>query len=82
MCVCLLEMRASASEIARTALVYFRKLAWIFSAETTAILVIEAIMCVIALKKHHQTYKAYLVLALFPLSILLVWFLENVVGWD
>lgn len=64
------------------ALVYFNSLAWTFSAETTAILVIEICMCVIASKRQHPTWKAIVVFALFPLSILLVWFLENILGWD
>lgn len=64
------------------ALVFAKRLAWTFSAEVTSILVVEAIMCWLAMRKNHETWRAWVVLALFPMSIVLVYFLENVVGWD
>lgn len=64
------------------ALVYFKQLIWEFSAEVTAILFIEVIMMFVALNTVQKTYKAWLILALFPLSIVFVAFLESVVGWE
>lgn len=63
------------------ALIYFKRLAWKFSAETTAILIVEAIMGVVALQETQRTYLALLVIALFPLSLALVAGLESA-GFD
>ena len=57
-------------------------LAWEFSAETVAILLVELLMGILALKKTQTLGDAVVVLCLFPLSILLVFVLENVFGLD
>jgi len=60
------------------ALVYFKELAWEFTAEVLVILVVEIIMFVVAFRKNFPTFMAFIVLALFPLSIVFVYILENV----
>lgn len=57
-------------------------LRWAFSAETLVILVVEIVMFAIALRTRFPTYWAWVVAALFPLSIVLVYVLENVAGLD
>ena len=65
------------------ALIYFKKLYWTYSAETISILVIEIIVAVFAIKSQRQTMlDAMLVLLLFPLSLVFVYFLENVAHLD
>eukprot|EP00301_Raphidiophrys_heterophryoidea_P001233 c10599_g1_i4.p1 GENE.c10599_g1_i4~~c10599_g1_i4.p1 ORF type:complete len:612 (+),score=142.16 c10599_g1_i4:74-1837(+) len=53
-------------------LIAFRKLEWNFSAETVSILTIEIIMFLMSFKKVHRVIDAYIVLAMYPLSIALV----------
>eukprot|EP01063_Lacrimia_lanifica_P015568 TRINITY_DN22274_c0_g1_i1.p2 TRINITY_DN22274_c0_g1~~TRINITY_DN22274_c0_g1_i1.p2 ORF type:complete len:581 (+),score=255.35 TRINITY_DN22274_c0_g1_i1:55-1797(+) len=57
-------------------------LVWQFSAETIAILFIEFFMFFFAISPHFKSISAVFIGLAFPLSILLVWFLENVVGFD
>jgi Ca2+/Na+ antiporter len=63
------------------ALVSFRQLQWTFSAETLAILLVELTMFFVSLRRVQTVAMAYGVLSLFPLSIVFVWVLEQVVGW-
>jgi len=65
------------------ALVYFQGLAWKFTAEVIITLVVEWIMFVYVMMKTTQTVAdGLMVLTLYPLSLVLVWTLENVVGLD
>jgi len=65
------------------ALVYYQGLAWKFSAETLTILVTEWIMFAYVMVKKTQTMAdGFFVLALYPLSLALVYALENFVGLD
>jgi Ca2+/Na+ antiporter len=64
------------------ALIYFQDLYWAFSAETMAILFVEVAMMYFAYKSTHRIFDAILVASLYPLCLLLVFFLENVVGLD
>ena len=63
------------------ALIYFKQLAWKFSAETIAILIVELLVALIAMAKTMRTWHAYLALSLFPGSIALVALLEAA-GYD
>lgn len=63
-------------------LLTMKNLAWQFTAETIAILVVELAMGLMSQKKVMTLRDGYIVLSLFPLSIFLVMFLENVVGLD
>jgi len=60
------------------ALVYFKELAWEFTAEVLVILVVEIIMFAVAFRKNFPSYWAFVVISLFPLSIVFVYILENV----
>ena len=62
-------------------LVYFKNLAWKFSAETLAILLVELLVGMVAMQKVMTTSKAYMVLALFPLSIVFIATLKSL-GFD
>mmetsp|Transcript_87592 Transcript_87592/g.252601 ORF Transcript_87592/g.252601 Transcript_87592/m.252601 type:complete len:576 (-) Transcript_87592:130-1857(-) len=65
------------------ALVYTKNLAWEFSAETIAIIVIElAIGALVMFRSTQRLLDGVIVLSLYPLALLIVWTLENVVGLD
>lgn len=64
------------------ALVYFRGLAWEFSAETISILFVEACMIGVCYQKVQTLRTAIFVFSLFPLSLVIVYVLENVFGLD
>ena len=55
---------------------YFRGLAWKFSAETLAILIVELLVGLVACQRTMTLTSAYFVLALFPLSIVFIATLE------
>jgi hypothetical protein len=57
-------------------LIFVRGLAWQYSAETIAIVVVEFLMAVVAQKDVLTTFHAALILSIFPLSIALVATLE------
>ena len=64
------------------ALIVVKGLAWNFTAETIAIVFVEICMFFFS-QKHVQTLKdGFMILALFPASLALVAFLENIVGFD
>jgi len=65
-------------------LIRFRELDWEFSAETIAIIVVELIVGAVSLTRRAHTMRwSGFVLSLFPLSLLLVAFLQSkYVGWD
>jgi hypothetical protein len=62
-------------------LVYSQGLAWNYLAETLAILLVEIIMGVYSLKSHHTLLDGYIILSLFPLSLIFVSVLESI-GWN
>ncbi|GLE07933.1 hypothetical protein PINS_up018762 [Pythium insidiosum] len=65
------------------ALLYFKGgLVWQFSAETIAILLVELVMGYFAMKKTQRLFHGLIVLMLYPMSIGLVFLLENVIGLD
>jgi Ca2+/Na+ antiporter len=65
------------------ALVYWKKLAWQFSAETLSMVVIQWIIGFITIKKTtHTVPLAFLILVCYPGCLFIVWFFENIVGWD
>jgi len=65
------------------ALCYFQGLAWQFTAETIAIIVVQWVIGGLAMLKDYQTrVMACIVLSLYPGCLLLVYILENVVGLD
>jgi len=64
-------------------LIYFQGLAWQFTAETTAIIVIQWIIGLLAIAKDTQTwFVGVIILMMYPFCLFLVWYLENIMGWD
>ena len=61
------------------ALVFFKGLSWEFSAETISIVFVELCMFVVGRRIVHRVSHAMLVMSLYPLSLVLVAVLENVV---
>ncbi|KAH9150306.1 hypothetical protein AeRB84_006625 [Aphanomyces euteiches] len=65
------------------ALITFQKnLVWEFSAETAVILLVQLVVGIIAFRPKQRLFEAAWVLSLYPLSLVLVYILENVVGMD
>lgn len=58
-------------------LVFAKELAWEFTAETIGILVVELAICWLSHKRTLNTFHAYVLMLLFPLSIVLVAVLEK-----
>jgi Ca2+/H+ antiporter len=58
------------------ALIYFRGLAWQFSAETISIVLVQFVIGALALKGHMSAFTGMIVLAMFPLSVVFVATLE------
>jgi hypothetical protein len=66
-------------------LVFVRGLAWQFSAEVLAILLVEMLIALLIFTSKNQVqpvWKTLLAGLLFPLSLLFVFVLENIVGWN
>lgn len=66
-------------------LVFVRGLAWEFTAEVLAILLVQfAVAALVFTDKNGVTplWKGLLAGALFPLSLIFVYVMENVSGWD
>lgn len=59
-------------------LVYGRGLSWDYTAEVSAILLVIWIVGIIGLKDTHNMKDALVIGMLFPISIVFIWFLENV----
>eukprot|EP00985_Skeletonema_marinoi_P012111 scaffold5796_cov98-Skeletonema_marinoi.AAC.2 len=57
-------------------LIYFRGLAWQFSAETLAIVLVQLVMYVYAQRSKMSTATGFVILSFFPLSVILVAVLE------
>lgn len=64
-------------------LIIFRNgLAWQYTAETAAIIFVQIIVGIYARKKMITYLDGWIILALYPLSIALVYVLEGVFGLD
>jgi len=64
-------------------LIYFGGLAWQFTAETVAIILIQWIIGLLAVAKDTQTwFVSYIILLMYPFCLFVVYYLENVIGWD
>ena len=63
-------------------LIFAKDLAWTFSAETLSIILVQVVMFVVARIKTQSLALGYLVLALYPLSIIFVAVMEKAVGLD
>ncbi|KAK8828803.1 hypothetical protein WA577_000282, partial [Blastocystis sp. JDR] len=58
-------------------IIFWRKLQWLFTAETISILFVETCIVFLSLKTTQKYLDAILLLCLYPLSIALVWLLEH-----
>eukprot|EP00397_Hematodinium_sp_SG-2012_P009367 GEMP01009450.1.p1 GENE.GEMP01009450.1~~GEMP01009450.1.p1 ORF type:complete len:554 (+),score=124.61 GEMP01009450.1:133-1794(+) len=64
-------------------IIYAKELVWSFSAETMSIILVEVWVGYFAISSNVQTMqKAGLVILAYPLSLILVYVLENVFGFD
>jgi len=63
-------------------IIFVRKLAWRYSAETLSILVVEIAMLGFAVQRTQRLLFAIFIILLYPLSIGLVVLLEQVVHWN
>lgn len=64
-------------------MIWIQGLVWEFTAETIAIVVVQLMMGFLVLTKSaHTMQDAYLILGIYPASLVLVWTLENVFGLD
>lgn len=64
-------------------LVYFKGLAWEFSAETICIVFVQLAMAAsILTRRVHRLLDGFVVLSFYPISLFIVYFLENVYGLD
>lgn len=57
-----------------------QSLAWEYSAETISILFVELFIGVLAFRHVHTVAISFVILSLYPLSLVLVYVLENVIG--
>eukprot|EP00446_Apocalathium_sp_SHHI-4_P058083 CAMPEP_0177299858 /NCGR_PEP_ID=MMETSP0368-20130122/4250_1 /TAXON_ID=447022 ORGANISM="Scrippsiella hangoei-like, Strain SHHI-4" /NCGR_SAMPLE_ID=MMETSP0368 /ASSEMBLY_ACC=CAM_ASM_000363 /LENGTH=531 /DNA_ID=CAMNT_0018758219 /DNA_START=69 /DNA_END=1664 /DNA_ORIENTATION=- len=65
------------------ALIYLQGLAWQFTAETFSMILIQWVIGLLAIKSNTQTvFTGVLILLCYPGCLVVVWFLENKVGWD
>jgi len=63
-------------------IIYMKKLAWTFTAETLSILAVEIVAFFISQKKVQTVRTGLLAFSMFPASLLMVYILENVFGLD
>jgi len=65
------------------ALVYFKDLAWQFTAETLAIVLIQWVIGGMTIMSRVQTLpQGFITLLCYPGCLFVVWFFENIMGWD
>jgi len=57
-------------------------LTWSFTAETMSILIIEILCVLTLLQKVHTVLTGIFIISLYPLTVVLVWFMNNVLHWD
>ncbi len=62
-------------------LVCTQNLSWEFFAETLAILIVQFIIGFFAFKRVHTLIDGFMILSLYPLSLMLVYVLQAY-GWD
>jgi len=62
-------------------LIFFRQLAWQYTAETAAIIIVEVVVAILVQSEYMTMFRGLILMALFPLSIVLVATLEAL-GFD
>mmetsp|Transcript_40723 Transcript_40723/g.88706 ORF Transcript_40723/g.88706 Transcript_40723/m.88706 type:complete len:537 (-) Transcript_40723:197-1807(-) len=63
-------------------IVYFRHLYWAFTAETIVTVLIQVMVACIAQKRTMRLMDAFIVLGFYPMSLVLIWYMENKLGMD
>jgi len=63
-------------------LIVWKGLLWQFSAETISILTIEVLVGIMAMKKVHRLIDGIIILCFYPLAVVIVYLLENMLGLD
>jgi Ca2+/Na+ antiporter len=63
-------------------LIYFRNLSWSFSAEVITVIFVILVVGLNSLTRTIKLWQAAIVVSLYPLSILLVYIMENQLGLD
>lgn len=63
-------------------MIWIQGLRWEFTAETVAIVGVQMLVGVMCLKNQHSMKDAYLILSIYPLSLVAVWVMENLLGMD
>ncbi len=63
-------------------LIFSRGLAWSFTAETVAIVLIEVLVMLMALKRTVTVLDSVVILCFYPLSLAVVVVMEQVLGFD
>ena len=63
-------------------LIYFRQLSWAFTAEVLSVMLVVIIVGLNGLRTTIYLWQGILVASLYPLSILMVYIMENVFGLD
>jgi Ca2+/Na+ antiporter len=61
-------------------IIFMKKLVWDFTSEVLSIFLVELAMLGLCWSPHFPTWKNYVILSLFPLSIVFIWVLDNVAG--
>lgn len=61
-------------------LVYFRELSWDYTAEVAAVLMTIWVVGILGLKDTFTMVDAVIIAALFPISVVMIWFMENILG--
>lgn len=64
------------------AIVYLRQLTWSYTAEVAAVLTVIVVVGLNAMRKNIFLWQAVLVACMYPVSILIVYTLENFFGLD
>jgi len=65
------------------ALIYYKRLAWTFTAEVIAIMLSQWIIALLAIfKKTHTICDAMLILGCYPFCLFVVWACENLLGME
>ena len=57
--------------------IWYNRLTWDYTAETISIVGVQVLVGMVAMKRVMNFFIAYLVLSLYPLSLVVVYVLEN-----
>ncbi len=61
-------------------LIYLQELTWTFTAEIISIILVEFVVGLFALKSVQTLRDATMILMMYPLSLIFVWVMNNIIG--